>query len=295
MRGQDITDLILLSAIWGSSFLFMRLAVGDLGPFPLMAMRTGFALLVILPLLLLRHGIPSLIKDWKPIFIVGVVNAAIPFSLLAYAAITIPAGVLSILNAATPLWGATIALLWLKDKLPWPRIFGLIVGFSGIVLLVWDEFEVDAVLSSGLALAAGLLAPLSFGFAASYTKRHLMGRDPLAVATGALISATLVLSPLAWLTWPSAEISSQTWGSVLMLSILCTGMTYIIFYRLVMNAGPAKASTVTLLIPVFGVLWGWLWLSEDVSGLILLGAGVILFGTVFATGILGESKRVSKS
>lgn len=295
MRGQDITDLILLSAIWGSSFLFMRLAVGDLGPFPLMAMRTGFALLVILPLLLWRHGIPSLIKDWKPIFIVGVVNAAIPFSLLAYAAITIPAGVLSILNAATPLWGATITLLWLKDKLPWPRIFGLIVGFSGIVLLVWDEFEVDAVLSSGLALAAGLLAPLSFGFAASYTKRHLMGRDPLAVATGALISATLVLSPLAWLTWPSAEISSQTWGSVLMLSILCTGMTYIIFYRLVMNAGPAKASTVTLLIPVFGVLWGWLWLSEDVSGLILLGAGVILFGTVFATGILGESKRVSKS
>jgi len=291
MRGQDITDLILLSAIWGSSFLFMRLAVGDLGPFPLMAMRTGLALMVILPLLLWRHGVPSLVKDWKPIFMVGIVNAAIPFSLLAYAAITIPAGVLSILNAATPLWGATIALFWLKDKLPWPRLFGLGVGFSGIILLVWEEFEIDAVLSSGLGLAAGLLAPVFFGFAASYTKRHLMGRDPLAVATGALISATLVLTPLAWLTWPTTEISTQTWGSVLMLSVLCTGMTYIIFYRLLMNVGPAKASTVTLLIPVFGVLWGWLWLNEHVSTLILSGAGVILFGTAFATGILGERRR----
>lgn len=295
MRGQDITDLILLSAIWGSSFLFMRLTVGELGPFPLMAMRTGLALLVILPLLLWRHGLPFLIKDWKPIFIVGIVNAAIPFSLLAYAAITIPAGVLSILNAATPLWGATIALVWLKDKLPMPRIFGLVIGFSGIVVLVWDEFEIDAVLSSGLALAAGLLAPLSFGFAASYTKRYLMGRNALAVATGALISATLVLTPLAWLTWPSGEISSQTWASVLMLSVLCTGMTYIIFYRLVMNAGPAKASTVTLLIPVFGVLWGWLWLSEDVSWFILVGAAVILFGTAFATGIMGERRRTERS
>jgi len=290
MRSQDITDLFLLAAIWGSSFLFITLAVPDFGPFPLMALRTGIGVLVLLPILLWRHALPDLVRHWRPIFILGLINAAIPFSLLAYAAFVIPAGVLSILNAATPLWGAVFAALWLKDILPVWRIAGLVIGFGGIVLLVWDELELNTLLNTGLALAAGLAAPLSYGFSATFTKRYLMRVRSAAVATGALLSATLALWPLALLTWPEASISQRAWGSMLMLAVLCTGITYIIFYRLVMNAGPAKASTVTLLIPVFGVLWGWMWLSEEVTLIILLATAIILLGTALATGILGAQQ-----
>ena len=298
MRAQDLTDLIILAAIWGSSFLFMRLAVVDLGPFPLMAVRTGLALLVLVPLLFWRHGFPVLVRFWRPIFTVGLVNAALPFSLLAYAAITLPAGVLSILNAATPLWGAVITWLWLREKIPPLRVFGLLVGFSGILLLVWDELDMDALLSSGLALAAGLLAPVSYGFSASYTKRYLMGASASAVACGSLVSATIVLIPLAWLTWPEGIVSTEAWNSVIMLGLLCTGLSHVLFYRLLLNVGPAKASTVTLLIPVFGVLWGWMWLGESVNVQIVTGCSIILLGTAFATGIINEQglfkRKVSK-
>lgn len=295
MRAQDLTDLIILAAIWGSSFLFMRLAVVDFGPFPLMAVRTGLALLVLLPLLFLRHGLPMLIKFWRPIFTVGLVNAAVPFSLLAYAALTVPAGVLSILNASTPLWGAVITWLWLRERLPYLRVFGLLVGFGGILLLVWDELDFDALLSSGLAFGAGLLAPVSYGFSASYTKRHLMGASATAVACGSLLSATLVLIPLAWLTWPDKAIGQTAWSSVAMLGLLCTGLSQVLFYRLLLNVGPAKASTVTLLIPVFGVLWAWMWLDESVSRQIVGGCAIILFGTAFATGIVGEQGFLKRS
>jgi drug/metabolite transporter (DMT)-like permease len=293
MRGHDIADLILLAAIWGSSFLFITLAVDDFGPFALMALRTGIGLLVLLPLLFWRHALPDLVRHWKPIFVVGIINAAIPFTLLAYAAFVIPAGILSILNAATPLWGALFAALWIKDVLPRWRIAGLAVGFCGIVLLVWDELEIEQLLGTGLGLAAAVAAPISYGFASTYTNRYLMGVKSIAVATGALISATLALWPLAILTWPDGDISQRSWGALLMLSVLCTGVTYIIFYRLVMNAGPARASTVTLLIPVFGVLWGWMWLQEEITGVILLATGIILLGTALATGIIGAAQYKS--
>ncbi len=290
MRGQDITDLILLAAIWGSSFLFITLAVNDFGPFALMALRTGIGLIVLLPLLFWRHALSDLIRHWKPIFVVGIINAAIPFTLLAYAAFVIPAGVLSILNAATPLWGALFAALWIKDLLPKWRVAGLVIGFCGMVLLVWDELEIDQLIGTGLGLAAAVAAPMSYGLSSTFTNRYLMGVKSIAVATGALLSATLALAPLALIMWPEAPISERSWGALLMLSILCTGVTYIIFYRLVMNAGPAKASTVTLLIPVFGVLWGWMWLEEDVTGIILVATAIILLGTTLATGIVGDKQ-----
>lgn len=297
MRGQDITDLILLAAIWGSSFLFITLSVNDFGPFALMAMRTGIGLLVLLPLLFWRHALPDLVRHWKPIFTVGIINAALPFTLLAYAAFVIPAGVLSILNSATPLWGAVFAALWLKDILPKWRIAGLVIGFCGMILLVWDELEIDQLIGTGLGLAAAAAAPMSYGLSSTFTNRYLMGVKSIAVATGALLSATIALWPLALLTWPEGEISQRSWGALLMLSVLCTGVTYIIFYRLVMNAGPAKASTVTLLIPVFGVLWGWMWLEEEVTGVILMATAIILAGTALATGILGEKqfKKLKKT
>lgn len=290
MRGQDITDLILLAAIWGSSFLFIRLGVVEFAPFALMALRTAIGFFILLPILLWRHALADLARNWRPIFAVGVINAAVPFCLLAYAAFTIPAGVLSILNASTPLWGAVFAWLWLKDALPASRVAGLIVGFLGIVMLVWDELEFDSLIGSGLGLVAGLAAPMFYGFSATFTKRFLMGVRSAAVATGALFSAAVCLLPFAWWTWPESPVTQRGWGALLMLAVLCTGVTYIVFYRLVMNVGPAKASTVTLLIPVFGVLWGWMWLGEHVTWLIFIATSIILFGTALATGLIGERR-----
>lgn len=294
MRSQDISDLMILAALWGSSFLFIRISVGEFGPFPLMATRVVLAMAVLLPLVLWRHRLPVIIRFWRPIVMVGIFNAAIPFSLLAYAALTLPVGVLSIMNASTPLWGGLITWLWLKESLPRLRVLGLVVGFVGIVLLVWEELDLDSAFQSSLALFASLLAAVSYGFSASYTRRHLMGASASAVACGCLLCASVVLTPLAWLTWPLGPVSTTSWSGVIMLGLVCTGLSHVLFYRLVMNVGPAKASTVSLLIPVFGVFWGWMWLGEDLEADMLVGCGIVLLGTAFATGLIGAKGLVGK-
>jgi len=288
MRAQDVVDLIIIGAIWGSSFLFMRLAVPELGPFPLMALRAGLALAVLVPSMLIRGKLPDLIRKWRHIFVIGITNAALPFTLLAYAALKLPVGVISVLSASAPLWGALITMVWLKEKLSRLKVAGLVIGIVGIVLLVGDEIDLDGLLHSGLALIASLLAPMSYGFSASYTKRNLMGTSATAVACGCLLSATIVLTPFAWLTWPETPVSSSSWTSVLMLGLLCTGFAQILFYRMLMNVGPAKASTVALLVPVFGIFWGWSWLDEPVKQNMAWASFVVLIGVAFATGIIGE-------
>ena len=138
MRRNDLYTLLILAAVWGGSFLFMRLAVGELGPLPMMGLRTLCAGLLLLPLLIIQKKLPLLIERWRPIAIVGIFNSALPFVLFAYATQSIPSGTMSIINAVTPLWGAAIAWVWLKDVLPPMRMLGLFVGFAGIVVLVWD-------------------------------------------------------------------------------------------------------------------------------------------------------------
>lgn len=286
MRRVDVIDLLLLAAIWGSSFLFIRLSVGDFGPIALSGMRTLIAGVTLLPILFLSKKIAVIRTYWRSIIIVGLFNSALPFIFFNFATMTLPAGTMSIINALTPLWGAAIAWVWLKDTLPPLRMFGLMVGFAGILVLVWDKLSLNDT-ASIYAVIAGVSAPIFYGIAASYTKKYLMDADPIATAAGSLIAAGLMLLPFTLYTWPSTPISGGAWLALLGLGLLCTAVAYILYYRLLIRIGPPRAMTVTFLIPVFGVLWGWLFLGESITLRIVMGGGVILLGTALATGFVG--------
>ena len=291
MRRVDVIDLLLLAAIWGSSFLFIRLSVDDFGPIALSGMRILIAGAALLPILFMRNKITMIRTYWRSIIIVGLLNSALPFIFFNFATITLPAGTMSIINALTPLWGAAIAWVWLKDTLPPLRMLGLMVGFAGILVLVWDKLSLNDT-ASIYAVIAGVAAPIFYGIAASYTKKHLMNADPIATAAGSLVAAGLVLLPFTLYTWPSTPISGGAWAALAGLGLLCTAVAYVLFYRLLIRLGPPRAMTVTFLIPVFGVFWGWLFLGESITLRIVMGGGVILLGTALATGFVGRRKKV---
>ncbi len=290
MQRKDLYNMLILAAIWGGSFLFMRMSVHELGALPLMGVRTFLAGLLLLPLLIWHKKLPLLLAYWRQIAIVGLFNSALPFVLFAYATKTIPSGTMSVINAVTPLWGAMIAWLWLKDRLPPLRILGLFVGLTGIVILVWDKLTLQGS-GSVLAVIAGVSAPIFYGVAASFTKKYLMKADPLATASGSLMSAGLVLMPFAWWQWPTEPVSLGAWGAALSLTVICTSIAYLLYYKLLLSIGPAKSMTVTFLVPVFGVFWGWLFLSEMINRYVVIGGAVILIGTALATGLLGGKRK----
>jgi drug/metabolite transporter (DMT)-like permease len=280
---MNFLELLLLAAIWGASFLFMRIAAPEFGPIPLMALRVGIAMLVLMPVLRSAAARQQLRAKLWPLFVVGVTNSAVPFCLLAYAALSVNAGMDSILNATTPLWAALIASAGFQVSLGRQQIFGLLTGFAGVVVLVWDSLSAGSA-GVPLAIAAALLAALFYGFAVNYSKRHLAGVKPQIVAFGSQCFATLVLWPLAATCWPRHAISASIWGCVVALGVVCTAVAYLLFFRLIERAGSTYAASVTFLIPVFGVLWGAALLGEKVTLLMLTGCLIVLAGTAIASG-----------
>ncbi len=289
MKPLDIGELLLLAALWGASFLFMRLGAAEFGPVVLSALRVGLATLVLLPLLFWRRQAGVLRAHWRAIAVVGVVNSALPFVLFSTAALAINAGLSSIFNATAPLWGAVIAWLWLGDRLTRVRVVGLALGFAGVLWLAWDSASFkpgEHGVSAAVAIAACLGATLCYGFAANYTKRRLSGVASLAVATGSQLAATLALALPALWWWPSVRPSATAWASVAGLAVLCTAVAYLLYFRLIDRLGAARAITVTFLLPVFGTFWGALFLGERLTPAMLLGCTVILLGTALTTGAL---------
>ncbi len=289
MKTKDWTELYLLAAIWGASFLFMRIGAPEFGAAALAAVRVSVAALVLLPVLVQQKQLPALRTHWKPIFIVGLTNSAIPFLLFAYAAQAITAGLSSIFNASAPLFGALVAWIWLKDRPGSGRTLGLAVGFAGVLWLAWDKagFKPGApITQTGLAVLACLTATALYGWSASFTKRYLSGVPAIASATGSQIASALFLALPAWWLWPSTLPSAKAWSAVVALAVLCTGVAYAMYFRLIARLGPANAITVTFLIPVFGILWGWLFLDEKITSAMMWGCAVIVVGTALATGWL---------
>jgi len=297
MNPADIAQLLVLAAVWGGSFLFIRIGVADFGVAPLVAVRVGIGALFLLAVLFARRPARDVFATLRayarPLVVVGILNSAAPFCLFSWAEYTLSAGVTSVLNATTPLWGALVAYLWLKDRLDGPRIAGLAVGFVGVVALVWDQVAAPPAGGAGaattaLAAGAGLAAALLYGVAANYTKRRLSGVDPLTVAAGTMTGAALVLLPFAAVEWPAASVRASSWGAVIALGIGCTGIAYLMFFRLIASIGPSRTITVTFVIPVFGILWGALFLGERVTAGIVASCVVILAGTVLATGFIAR-------
>ncbi len=296
MKPRDLIELLTLAALWGGSFLFMRMGAGEFGPVALAGLRVLGAALFLLPLLALRGQLGDLRAAWRPIAVVGVTNSALPFVLFAYATLSITGGLASIFNAAAPLFGALVAWIWLHEQLNRSRIVGLGVGLLGVVGLAWSNVNADAGFKpggSGWAIVACLAATLLYGFSANYTKRRLNGVAPLAVAAGSQSFAALFLIIPAIVWWPTQAPSLRAWSALAVLSIVCTGAAYILYFRLIAHVGASKAITVTFLIPAFGVAWGAWFLGELVTSAMLLGCAIIVLGTALASGflVLPERKR----
>lgn len=311
-RAMDHVELGCLAAIWGASFLFMRLGAAEFGAMALSFLRVAGASLLLLPLLLMRGEWPALRAKAGPIALVGLTNSALPFICFAYAAQSLNAGLSAIFNATTPLWGAAIAALWLGDRLARPRVIGLGIGFLGVLWLAWDHAHLTELISAhwtGTAsdpaspaldvlaflapIAACLAAALMYGFSANFTRRHLAGVAPMALATGSQLGSAMLLALPAAGHWPAHNPGATPWAAALALALLCTGVAYILYFRLISRVGPTYAMSVTYLVPAFAAFWGWLVLGEAITPAMLLGCAIILLGTALTTGVLTPGRRTS--
>ena len=294
MNRRDLAELTLLAALWGASFLFMRLGAAEFGPVVLAFLRVAGAALLLAPLLLARGEWPALRQHWRAIAVVGVVNSAAPFVLFMVAAMVLAAALMAVFNATAPIWTALVAWLWLHDKLSRARWLGLAIGLLGVVGLSWGkaDFKAGALgVSPAWGIAACLLASACYGIGGNLSRKYLAGVPPLTVATGSQISAALVLLLPALWWWPASPPSSTAWFSAAALAVACTALAYVLYFRLIAHAGAANAVSVTFLIPAFAMLWGWLFLDEQPTGAMLAGCAVILLGTALATGVLRGPRR----
>jgi drug/metabolite transporter (DMT)-like permease len=278
-------EFLALGAIWGSSFLFMRIGGAEFGVVATAGVRVAIGALVLLPLLRFSGHWAQLQRNALPVLFIGTLNSALPFALFAYAVTSITTGLSGILNATVPLFGALIAWVWLKDRPRPSRILGLVIGFGGIALLAKDSASFRPG-GSGWAVLACLLAAVCYGYAASFTKKYLGGVHSLATAAGSQLGAALVLAlPTVWF-WPAQMPGARSWLALGMLGVVCTGIAYILYFRLLERLGPARAITVTFLVPVFAILYGTLLLGETLTPW-MIGCGlVVVLGTSLASGVL---------
>ncbi|MEP6632833.1 MAG: DMT family transporter [Luteimonas sp.] len=265
-------ELGVLGAIWGASFLFMRVAAKDFGAVPLVEIRLALGAAVLLPFLWrARESFPA--KLWPKLALIGLINSALPFVLFAWGAQRAPAGVGAIANAMTVLFTALVGFLFFGERIGAWRAVSLLVGFVGVVVLASGK---TAGASIGWAVAAGTGAAFLYGIGVNLVRRHLTGLPPAAVAASTLGSAALLTLPFAIGQWPARAIPADSWWSVAALGVLCTGIAFVFYYRLIARVGASRAATVTYLIPLFGVGWAWLLLGEPPTLTMGIAAALIL-------------------
>ena len=283
MRPADLRRLLLLAALWGGSFLFIRVAVHELGPVVTAAVRVFVAgLALVLYASLTRHRL-DLRARWPQYLLLGVIGAAVPFALIAASELRLPASMAAILNATTPLFGALVGALWLGEPLRAGKAAGIALALVGVGITVgWGPLALDT--ATVVAVGASLLAALCYALAGAYTKARLTGAPPLGMAVGSLGAASLILLPAAPFAWPvAAAPSAAVLWCVLAIALFSTAIAYILYFRLVVDVGPTRALTVTFLTPVFGLLWGALFLDETVNTGKLIGCAIVLVGTALVT------------
>ena len=268
-------ELGILGAIWGASFLFMRIAAKDFGPLALVEVRLALGSLVLLPFLW-RHRALFPARLWPKIALIGATNSAVPFMLFAWGAERAPAGIGAIANAMTVLFTALVGFLFFGEKIGRTRVVSLLVGFAGVVVLASGKV---AGANIGGAVAAGATASFLYGIGINLVRRHLSGLPPAAVASATLGTSALLTLPFAIAQWPTQAIPTASWLSAATLGVLCTGAAFVLYYRLVARIGPGRASTVTYLIPVFGVAWAWLLLGEPLTATMAI-SGALILGSV---------------
>lgn len=268
-------ELGLLGAIWGASFMFMRVAAPEFGSTPLVAIRLGLGAVILLPFLW-RERRAFDRRLWPRLALIGAINSAIPFTLFAWAAQRAPAGVGAITNSMAVLFAALVAFMFYGEKIGARRAVALIAGFAGVIVLASGKVGGASI---GLPVAAGTFAAFLYGIGGNLVKRHLAGLPATAVAAATLSCAALMTAPFAIAQWPQHAVSAKSWGAVATLGVLCTGIAFVMFYRLIARIGASRAATTTYLVPLFGVGWAWLLLDEPLTMTMVI-AGVLILGSV---------------
>ncbi|MEM0912328.1 MAG: EamA family transporter [Pseudomonadota bacterium] len=295
MKAKDFAELLLLGAIWGASFMLMKEAVPAFGVFALVEFRAIGATLCLLPLVFLKKQQVDLIKHWKGLFVVGLLNTAIPFSLFNYAMYYLDAGLAAILNATAPMFGVIVAWLYLKEKIGYWGVIGILLGFVGVVIISVDPSSSSK--ASLLPILAALGAAICYAIAASYMKRHLSNAKPFAVAAGSQIASIVLLLPFAITNMPSAMPDTNAWIAATVLAVICTGLAYVMYFDLIDKVGPSKAIAVGYLLPFFGIMWGVTLLDETLTLKQIIGSGCVIIGVLMVTNAVNMLKqfRISKS
>jgi len=272
-------ELVALGAIWGASFLFMRVSANDFGPFALVEVRLALGAIVLVPFLWrVRSQFTGSL--WLRLAGIAAINSAIPFTLFAWGAERAPAGIGAITNAMAVPFTAMVAALFFSEKIGARRAAGLIVGFIGVIVLASGRTGGGAAVWP--AALAGATAALCYGFGGNLLKRYLVGVPASAVASATSICASVLVAPLAIANWPHHSIPTKSWVSAVLLGVVCTGLAYVLYYRLIHRIGAPRAAMVTYIIPLFGVLWAWLLLGERLTWSMGLAGGLILAGVALS-------------
>ncbi len=290
MKPRDIGLLVMLSAMWGASFLFIRVAVPALGPVLLVEARVviaGAALLLYAALARKKLGLGG---RWRQLALLGLINAALPFVLISTAELRLPASLATILNAVTPLAATVLSAVWLKQPLTPLRVAGLVIGIAGVGVVVGFA---PIALDGGALLSIGLMvvAAISYAFGGIYTRQAFADVSPLGLSIGQQLAAGIILAPLAIVSRPIGPITPTVIGCVLALALLSTAVAYVIYFTLIASAGPTNTLSVTLLNPVFGVLWGGLFLREPLTAGQIIGMVITLLGLALVLGLIPYKRR----
>ncbi|WP_355661848.1 DMT family transporter [Halomonas salifodinae] len=291
MSPADSLRLLLLSSLWGLSFIFMRVAVPEFGPVPLILVRMGVGALLLIPLLLSLRYLRLVWQNKGGLLLLGLVNHVLPFSLLALATTRLEAGFTSLINATTPIFTALLGALCFATPIRRQQYLGLALAFFGVYVLSADRLDF-ALGGDGWFILAVLGATFCYGLASNYSKAYLAHLPVRVLAAGsAAMSALLLLLPGLWL-WPAEPIGGLAWANGLALAAFSTTGAFLLYFGLIASAGATATSTVTFLVPVSALLWGYLLLGERLGLQVLAGMAITLVGTAIATGLLRRKRRL---
>jgi drug/metabolite transporter (DMT)-like permease len=278
MRTADIARLLALAVIWSASFVFIRVLAPVLGPVWVATSRVLIAGVALTAGFVVLRKHVDVARHWRAYLFVGVLNSALPFLLFAFAALTLPASYLVILNTALPLFGAVASAIWLSEPLDAVKLAGLVAGAAG-VLFVSRAGPVVPDAAFLIAVAASLGAVLCYALAGVWIKRRGTALPPIAMAGWSQLLGGLALLPVAAMSPVHGPITATIVINVLLLALLGSAVAYMLYFRLIADVGPTRAMTVTFLMPAFGMLWGWLFLDETITLPMLAGTALIVAGT----------------
>jgi drug/metabolite transporter (DMT)-like permease len=282
VKAADYARLALLAALWGGAFVFLRVVAPVLGPAWTAEFRVLLGGLALLAWFRLTGFDAELRRHARFYLLIGTVNIAVPFALYSYAAMHAPASLLSIVNATAPIFGLAWSALFRDERVTLRKATGLVLGIAGVALIVRPPAGEPAA-QLGWALAAALGACCAYGITGVLMKRFASGASPRGMAAGNQLAAALVLLPLLPILPPLAAPTPLVLANLVALALLASGVAFLLYFRLIADIGATRALTVTYLIPLFGVLWGWLFLGETLPAAVLAGGALIVAGTVLVT------------